>query len=167
MRSIEWWHCPWPWVPPNHPIFCMLYCHSLRVLLETSNLVYRLTIAIPLCRWKIIHERGVFRFMWLVLEFYTPWNISWMAWGRDVTNFVSWLAMWSISLVITDCLLNGHGQGYVGNFYILDLENFAKFHHSKSSVYWCNQQTHRRPACGLHPGQSLPPKWPILCRVGC
>jgi len=19
MRSIEWWHCPWPWVPPNHP----------------------------------------------------------------------------------------------------------------------------------------------------
>jgi len=19
MRSIEWWHCPWPWVPPNRP----------------------------------------------------------------------------------------------------------------------------------------------------
>ena len=18
MRSIEWWHCRWPWVPPNH-----------------------------------------------------------------------------------------------------------------------------------------------------
>jgi len=19
MGSIEWWYCPWPWVPPNHP----------------------------------------------------------------------------------------------------------------------------------------------------
>ena len=28
MRSIEWWHCPWPWVPPNHPILCILHHHS-------------------------------------------------------------------------------------------------------------------------------------------
>jgi len=32
--------------------------------------------------------------------------------------------MWSICLV-TDCPLNGRGQGHVSNFYILDLENFA------------------------------------------
>jgi len=25
-----------------------------------------------------------------------------------------------------------------------------KFRHSNSSVYWCNQQTRRRSACGLH-----------------
>jgi len=29
MRSIEWWHCPWPSVPPNHPIFWILHAiHS-------------------------------------------------------------------------------------------------------------------------------------------
>jgi len=24
----DWWHCRWPWVPPNHPIFCILHRHS-------------------------------------------------------------------------------------------------------------------------------------------
>ena len=24
VRSSEWWHCRWPWVPSNHPIFCMV-----------------------------------------------------------------------------------------------------------------------------------------------
>jgi len=33
--------------------------------------------------------------------------------------------MWSIILVMTDCPLNGRSQNQVGNFYILDLENFA------------------------------------------
>jgi len=28
MHSIEWWHCRWPWVPFNHPIFCILHRHS-------------------------------------------------------------------------------------------------------------------------------------------
>jgi len=30
MRSIEWRHCRWPWVPPNHPnhpIFCISHRH--------------------------------------------------------------------------------------------------------------------------------------------
>jgi len=32
---------------------------------------------------------------------------------------------WSISFVMTDCLLRGHGQGHVSIFYILYLENFT------------------------------------------
>jgi len=33
--------------------------------------------------------------------------------------------MWSLSLVVSECSLSGHGQGHVSNFYIVDLENFA------------------------------------------
>jgi len=33
--------------------------------------------------------------------------------------------MWSVSLVISECSLSGHGQGHKSNFYIVDLENFA------------------------------------------
>ena len=33
--------------------------------------------------------------------------------------------MWSLSLVMSECFLCGHGQGHVSNFYIVDLENFA------------------------------------------
>jgi len=33
--------------------------------------------------------------------------------------------MQSLSLVISECFLSGRGQGHVGNFYIVDLENFA------------------------------------------
>ena len=39
------------------------------------------------------------------------------------SNFVQGSAM--RSLVISECFLSGHGQGYVSNFYIVDLENFA------------------------------------------
>jgi len=33
--------------------------------------------------------------------------------------------MQSLSLVMSDCFLSGRGQGYVSNFYTVDLENFA------------------------------------------
>jgi len=33
--------------------------------------------------------------------------------------------MRSLSLVVSECSLCGRGQGYVSNFYIVDLENFA------------------------------------------
>ena len=33
--------------------------------------------------------------------------------------------MRSLSLVMSECFLSGHGQGHVSNFYIVDLENFA------------------------------------------
>ena len=32
--------------------------------------------------------------------------------------------MWSLSLVMSECSLNRHGQGHVTNFYIVDLEHF-------------------------------------------
>ena len=34
--------------------------------------------------------------------------------------------MRSLSLVMSECSLSGRGQGHVSNFYIVDLENFAK-----------------------------------------
>jgi len=53
------------------------------------------------------------------------------------------------SLKVVDFL--PRGRGYGSNFYILDFKNFSKkFHRSKLSVYWCDQQTRRRSACGLH-----------------
>jgi len=33
--------------------------------------------------------------------------------------------MRSLSLVMSECSLSRRGQGYVSNFYIVDLENFA------------------------------------------
>ena len=33
--------------------------------------------------------------------------------------------MRSLSLVMSECSLSGHGQGHMSNFYIVDLENFA------------------------------------------
>jgi len=33
--------------------------------------------------------------------------------------------MQSLSYVMSECFLRGRGQGYVSNFYIVDLENFA------------------------------------------
>jgi len=46
----------------------------------------------------------------------------------ETSNFVHGSAMWSVSLVMSECSLSGRGQGHTSNFYILkivDLENFA------------------------------------------
>ena len=43
----------------------------------------------------------------------------------ETSNFVHGSAMWSLSLVMSECSLSGHGQGHGSNFYIVDLENFA------------------------------------------
>jgi len=43
----------------------------------------------------------------------------------ETLNFVHGLAMFSLSLVMSECSISGHGQGHVSNFYIVDLENFA------------------------------------------
>ena len=43
----------------------------------------------------------------------------------ETSGFVHWSAMWSLSLVMSECSLSGRGQGHVSNFYIVDLENFA------------------------------------------
>ena len=43
----------------------------------------------------------------------------------ETSNFVHGSAMQSLSLVMSECLLSGRGQGHVSNFYIVDFENFA------------------------------------------
>jgi len=43
----------------------------------------------------------------------------------ETSNFLHRSAMWSLSLVMSECSLSGRGQGQVSNFYIVDLENFA------------------------------------------
>jgi len=43
----------------------------------------------------------------------------------ETLNFVHGSAIRSLSLVMSDCSLSGHGQGHVSNFYIVDLEYFA------------------------------------------
>ena len=73
--------------------------------------------------WKIFPERGTVRVRWHLVEFYTPCNISAMANARDF-KFCTRSAMWSLSLVVSECSLSERGQGHVSNFYV-DLENFA------------------------------------------
>jgi len=43
----------------------------------------------------------------------------------ETSDFVRESAMRSRSLVMSECSLNGRGQGNVSNFYIVELENFA------------------------------------------
>ena len=43
----------------------------------------------------------------------------------ETSDFVHGSAMWSLSLVMSECFLSGRGQGHVSNFYIVDLESFA------------------------------------------
>ena len=47
----------------------------------------------------------------------------------ETSDFVHGSAMWSLSLVMSECSLSGRGQGHVSNFYIVDLENFATASH--------------------------------------
>ena len=41
--------------------------------------------------------------------------------------------MRSLSLVMSECSLSGRGQGHVSNFYIMDLENFARASRCKTT----------------------------------
>jgi len=43
----------------------------------------------------------------------------------ETSNFVHGSAMRSLILVMSECSINGRGQGHVSNFYIVDLENFT------------------------------------------
>jgi len=43
----------------------------------------------------------------------------------ETSNFVHGSAIWSLSLVMSECSLSGRGQGHVSNFYIVDVENLA------------------------------------------
>jgi len=62
--ALEWWHCPWPWVPPNRlkqPHFLYFappFIASQRVNLETSNLAHWLNIASPTLPIKNLPWKG-------------------------------------------------------------------------------------------------------------
>jgi len=104
MRSIEWWHCRWPWVTPRRPqlpqfVHFRAAIHSFATGeprdFKFGTLIYH-SKSHP-ANEKNFPERGVVRVRWPVLEFCTP----------------------------SECSLSGRGQGHVNNFYIVDLENFA------------------------------------------
>ena len=44
---------------------------------------------------------------------------------RETSDFVHVSAMWSLSLVMSECSINGRGQDHASNFYIVDSEIFA------------------------------------------
>jgi len=60
-RSIEWWRYRWPWLilsAPNYPNLYILRRFSyVRVQLESSNLVCRLTVASPSLPMKNIPSK--------------------------------------------------------------------------------------------------------------
>ena len=140
MRSIEWWHCRWPWVT----LKCPKVPHFLHFAppFMTSNLVHWLTIASPTLPMKNIPWKG--RGQGQANRFYnfTPRVISPQRLMLQTSNFVHGSAMRSLSLVMNECSLSGRGQGHVTNFCIVD---FKKFRHSKLSVYrWYTQLDRRR-----------------------
>jgi len=124
MHSVKWWHCGWPWVTPNCPKppyflhFAPTFIASLRVNLETSNLVHLFSIASPILPMKNLlwkgHGQG-----------FTPHVTYPQQLTLETSYFVDRSGMWSLSLMMSECSLSGHGQGHVSNFYIVDLENFA------------------------------------------
>jgi len=56
---------------------------------------------------------------------FTPHVISLHRLMLETSNFVHGSAMWSLSLVMSECCLSGRGLGHVSNFYIVDLDNFV------------------------------------------
>jgi len=70
----------------------------------------------------------------------------------ETSNFVHGSAMRSLSLVMSECSLNGRGQGHVSDLYIADLENFA----TASRQY--TGDIHNSTVVGLY--DTLPPTKP-------
>jgi len=56
---------------------------------------------------------------------FTPRVISPQGLTLETSKFVHGSTMQSFSLVMNEFFLSGRGQGYVSNFCIVDLENFA------------------------------------------
>ena len=124
MRSVERWHCPWPWVSPNHP-----FCTANHSFVTGDPRVFKFGTLTYHCKSHPANEKFSLKGAWSgssnpVLEFYTPCNISAMANATDF-KFCTLVGMWSPSLVMSECSLSGRGQGHVSNFCIVDLENFV------------------------------------------
>ena len=76
-------------------------------------------------KFHLADQWGVVKVSWPILEFHTPCKISATA-TLETSDFVHGSAVRSLSLMMSECFLSWRGQGHVSNFYILDLENFAK-----------------------------------------
>jgi len=55
--------------------------------------------------------------------------------------------MRSLSLVMSECSLSGRGQGHVGNFYTVDLENFATARDFKFATLIYHSKSHPVTNC--------------------
>jgi len=69
--------------------------------------------------------------------------------------------MWSLSLVMSECSLSGRGQGHVGNFYIVNLENFA------TASRWYTGDIHNTTVVGLFMIPIRQWKWLACITVEC
>ena len=131
MRSIEWWHCPWPWVPPNRPKLphFLYFAPPIHSFVTGEPRDFKLGTLTDHSKShpadkKIYPERGVVGVSWPVLEFYTLRKISATANARDF-KFCTRVAIQSLSLLMSECSQSGRGRGHVSNFYIVNFKNFA------------------------------------------
>ena len=127
MHSIEWWHCLWPWVHmfiTHRPTSTLqLHYFDLFGTCRTSSLC---TVAWQLARFHFQLTRRIAQSL-----------------GDSGASCLRGSAMWSFSLVMSECSLGGRGQGHLSNFYIVDLENFA------TASRWYTGDIHNSPVVGL------------------
>ena len=66
MRSIEWWHCRWPWVPPNHPKppHFFAFCTAILEFYTPSNIPATANAR----DFKLVHWSAMWRFSLVISE---------------------------------------------------------------------------------------------------
>jgi len=123
MCSIEWWHCRWPSVPYNHPtsshFLQFAVIHSF-VIDEPGDFIFG-----TLTYHSTSHpaeKKSSLKGAWSGSK---PYVISPQRLMLETSDFVHGSTMWNLSLVLSECCLNGHAQGHVSNFNIVNLETFA------------------------------------------
>jgi len=107
-------------------------------------------------------------------------NVDWAPGGRqpsdqvsrltlETSDFVHGSAMWSLSLVTSECSLSGRGQGHASNFHIVDLEDFATASRRYTGTrpwsvslwhLWNNASDSIAPWLSAHAYYTLPPTKP-------
>ena len=90
---------------------------SMMIRMGVSGWMFLLVPAYPGCPGSKAVKRSLLLFCCYV--------ISLQRLTLETSDFVHGSAMWSLSLVMSECFLSRRGQGHVSNFYIVDLENFA------------------------------------------
>ena len=104
-------------------------------------------------RWRqVIPEKGVVRVTWHLLQFYTPLKYL-QRLQLETSNFVQYLASWSISLVLLDYPSNGRGQGHASAVLAMGLCLSVSVRPSvrSSQVGVLLKQSMGRSRCRYHP----------------